>query len=261
MFGKKLMAFLALVLVLAIPLGAAGCDVVTGSGELATWEMDYSDFDEIEVSSAFDVEISRADAFLVSITIDKTLYEYLKIDQRGHTLRIGLKPSHIYRNTTQRAVVTLPDLRRLELSGASEADVSGFSVTHSLDFELSGASRMELGHTIAGDSKFELSGASRVNGSIEMDDGRFELSGASELVLKGTADNIKIDASGASDVTLPEFKVLNADVDLSGASAAVINVISSMDVHLSGASDLEYIGTPKLGELDMSGGSTLNQRD
>jgi hypothetical protein len=196
----------------------------------------------------------------VSITIDKTLYEYLKIDQRGDTLRIGLKPNYVYKDTSQQATVTLPDLRRLELSGASKGEVSGFSVTHSLDFELSGASRMELGHTIAGNSGFKLSGGSQANGSIEMDDGRFELSGASNLVLRGTADDIHIEASGASDVTLPEFTAATADVNLSGASDAIINVVGSMDVHLSGASELEYIGTPKLGELDMSGGSTLSQR-
>jgi len=261
MFRKRVLACLMLGLVLAIPLAAAGCSVVTGSGELATWDMVYTDFDEIEVGSAFEVEVSRADAFLVRITIDKKLYEYLDIDQRGHTLRIRLKPNHIYTDTTQRAIVTLPDLQRLELSGASEADVSGFSVTHTLDFELSGASRMELGHTIAGDSKFSLSGASKVNGYIETDNGRFEVSGASQLTLKGNADNIDIEASGASDVTLPEFAVLTADVNLSGASDAVINVADSMDVHLSGGSELEYIGTPRLGELDVSGGSTLDRRE
>lgn len=260
MFGKRALPYLALGMILAIPLCAAGCETVTGSGETATWQMDYSDFNEVEVGSAFDVEISRADSFLVNITIDKTLYEYLRIDQRGDTLRIGLKPNYTYRDTTQQATITLPDLRRLQLSGASKGEVSGFSVTHSLDFDLSGGSRMELSHTIAGNSEFKLSGGSQANGSIEMDDGRFELSGASQLVLKGTADNIHVEASGASDVTLPQLTVLTADVNLSGASDAVINVADSMDVHLSGASELEYIGTPKLGELDMSGDSKLNQR-
>jgi len=261
MFGKKVLLYLALLLVLAIPFGAAGCAVVTGSGEIATWEMDYSDFNKIEIGSAFDVEITRANSFQVRITIDKKLYEYLEIDQRGDTLRIKLKSNYVYQNTTQQATVTLPDLHRLELSGASKADVSGFSVTHSLDFELSGASRMELGHTISGNAEFKLSGGSQTNGSIEMDDGRFELSGASELVLTGTAEDITIDASGASDLTLPQFAVVTADVNLSGASDAIVNVASSMDVHLSGASELEYIGTPKLGELEMSGNSTLNQRE
>jgi hypothetical protein len=49
-------------------------------------------------------------------------------------------------------------------------------------------------------------------------------------------------------------------VKLTDASHAVINVSTRMDVNLSGASTLEYAGSPKLGKLEMSGGSTLNQR-
>jgi hypothetical protein len=261
MMLKSTVTFLALVSLFAVLSGASGCEgTVIGSGETATWEMAYTDFNQLEIGHAFDVQINRADNYLVSITIDKKLYEYLKIDQRGDTLRIGLKSGYVYINTVQRATVALPDLRRLELSGASKAVVSGFSVSHSLDFGLSGASRLDLGHTIAGNSDFSLSGASQVNGIIEMDDGDFSLSGASFLELEGSADDITIDASGASRINLPEFTVTTVSVNLSGASNAVVNVSTRMDVNLSGASSLEYIGSPKLGKFNMSGGSTLNQR-
>jgi hypothetical protein len=258
---KKLAISLALVAFISVLAVTIGCGaVVIGSGETATWVMDYSDFNKLEVSSAFELEVVRDDAYLVRITIDKTLYEYLKIDQRGNTLRIGLKPNHTYSGTTQQAVVHLPDLQRLELSGASKAVVSGFSVAHSLDFELSGASRLGLGPTIAGNGGFKLSGASSASGQIQMDDGHFDLSGASSLELQGSGDDITIGASGASSVSLPDFAVATADVDLSGASHAVISVSSRMDIKLSGVSTLEYSGDPKLGSLNVSGGSTITRR-
>jgi hypothetical protein len=261
MMLKRAVTYLALASLFTILSGASGCEgTVIGSGEIATWEMAYTDFNQLEIGHAFDVQINRADNYRVSITIDKKLYEYLKIDQRGDTLRIGLKSGYVYIDTIQRATVDLPDLRRLELSGASRAVVSGFSVSHSLDFELSGASRLDLGHTIAGNSNFSLSGASQVNGVIEMDDGNFSLSGASSLELQGSADDITINASGASRVNLPDLTVTNVSVNLSGACDAVVNVSTRMDLNLSGASSLEYIGSPKLGKLEMSGGSTLNQR-
>jgi hypothetical protein len=239
---KRALSYLTLVLILAVLPTAAGCNAVdvTGSGEIATWDMDFSDFNRLEINSAFDVTINRADVYLVRITIDKALYAYLKINQRGDTLYIGLKSNYNYINMTPQAVINLPDLRRLELSEASEAVVSGFTVSHSLDFA--------------------LSGASQVNGVIEMDDGTFNLSGASLLTLQGTADDISIDASGASHANLAELAVATASVKLSDASHAAINVSTRMDVDLSGASVLEYIGNPKLGKLEMSEGSELNQR-
>jgi hypothetical protein len=255
---------IALVMVSAITAisTAAGCGggIVTGLGEIATWDMDYTDFNEIEISSAFEVEVSRDNDYLVRITIDKKLYEYLRIDQRGSTLRIGLKPNFVYQGTTQQAVINLPDLHRLALSSASKAVVTGFLVTHSLDFELSGASQMDLGPTIAGNSDFKLSGASRVTGDIQMDDGHLDLSGASTLELRGSGDDVAIKGSGASNLILPDFAVVTTEVDLNGASRAVISVSNRMDIKLSGGSSLEYIGNPKLGGLNVSGGSTINQR-
>jgi hypothetical protein len=257
---NKPMIYLALLLVIGALAVATGCgEIVTGSGEIATWDMDYDDFDKIEVGSAFEVTMVRDDAYLVRITIDKTLYEYLKINQRGNTLFIGLKPNNTYVRTTQQAVIHLPDLRLLELSGASQATVEGFTVAHSLDFELSGASEMDLGPTMAGNSGIKLSGASRATGYIQMDDGHFDLSGASTLELQGYGDDISIRASGDSEVTLPDFPVATADINLSGASYAIIDVSDRMDINLSGASTLEYSGDPKLGSLNVSGGSTIEQ--
>ena len=140
MSKKKLLVCLALLAIMAALSLTSGCKVVTGSGETVTWVMDYADFSKLDIGSAFDVKITRADTFLVRITIDKALNEYLSVDQRGETLSIGLEPRNTYTNTRQEAAITLPDLRRLELSGASKASVSGFSTTASVDYELSGAS-------------------------------------------------------------------------------------------------------------------------
>jgi len=258
---KKPLVCLVLASLFIALIGAAGCQsTVTGSGELATWNMAFTDFNRLEISSAFDVAVSRADAYSVSITIDEMLYSYLDVDQRGDTLRIGLKPSYAYIHTTQRAVVNLPDLSRLELSDASNMTVSGFSLSHALDCELHDASRLELEHIIAGNCNFTLSDASRVTGSIEMDDGEFRLNDSSDIELEGSADNIKIDGASSSDFLLEDFAVLTADVELSASSHAVVNVSSRMDVNLSAASELEYIGSPLLGNLDMSSDSELNQR-
>jgi hypothetical protein len=236
-----------------------GCDIVTASGETQTFEMNYANFSRVEISTGFNMEITRADSFFVSLTVDKSLYEYLTIAQRGDTLHIGLKANRTYTAALRTGIIRLPDLRRLELSGGSVAVVSGFSVTHNVDFALSGASSLTLNPTQTGDAGFVLSGASKVTGEIAMKNGSLDLSGASTLVLNGTAVDMKIDASGASSVTLDRLPLTVANVELSGASRAVIRVSDILDVKLDGGSDLEYSGSPKLGGIDISGGSKFNQ--
>jgi hypothetical protein len=261
MWVKRVLVCLALASLFIALIGAAGCQsTVTGSGEIATWNMAYTDFNRLEISSAFEVAVSRADTYSVSITIDEMLNSYLDIDQRGDTLRIGLKPSYIYVGTKQHAVVNLPDLSRLELSDASIVTVSGFSLSHALDCELHDASRLDLEHIIAGNCKYLLTDASQVSGSIEMDDGEFRLNDSSYLELEGSADDIKIDAASSSDAVLADFAVLTADVELTASSHAVVNVSSRMDVSLSAASELEYIGSPLLGNPDISADSEIKRR-
>jgi hypothetical protein len=257
---KGVLVCLALPVMLAALGLVTGCKVVTGSGETVTWEMDYSDFTKLDIGSSFDIEITRADTFLVKITIDKALNEYLSVDQRGDTLRVGLEPGAVYTNTQQEAIIKLPDLRRLELSGASRASVSGFSTTRSVDYELSGASKLELKDMKSGDTGLKLSGGSEASGNIKMDNGSFDLSGASWLELEGSAGDISIDGSGGSEISLADFPVTNAGISLSSGSSAIVSLNGRMDLDLSGASEVEYIGSPKLGSINMSGGSTVNQR-
>ena len=257
---KQALLCTALVVIIIGITMFTGCDTITGSGETVTWDMDYTDFSRIDISHAFNADITRSDTYLVRITIDEALYEYLEIRVRGDTLYIGLKPNTLYVDVTREAIITLPDLRRLELSGASTAGVAGFSASHDMDFELSGASRMELGDMEADDTAMEASGASKITGEMNMADARFGLSGASTIEMEGSADDITVEASGASDVLLADLTIIDADVHLSGASKAVIATDGRLDIDLSGASRLEYIGKPKLGEINVSGGSTIKEK-
>ena len=254
-----------LVIIIGLLTAASGCipgvgPTVTGSGKLAAWDFDYRDFTKIEAGYAFDVEIVKADSYLVRITVNDNLYEYLDISKQGDTLHIGLKPNYNYMNLTRKATINLPDLEKLGLSGASKAKVDGFSSSHAVDFDLSGASNADISSMKAGNTNIELSGASKASGSIEMADGRFNLSGASSLELEGSANDITIKASGASHIGLSDFSVVDAEVNLSGASNATINASGRLDGNLSGGSNLNYIGNPTLGSISASGGSTISQK-
>jgi len=211
---------------------------VAGSQEMATWEYDFSDFTNVDVSSAFTVDITQSDSYSVSITANENLLDYLDVRQIGKTLHIGLKTAS-YSNVRYEATITMPLLLNLELSGASKGDIIGFDSADPL--------------------RLELSGASRVFGSIETGDCDFDASGASVIELNGSGNDADIDASGASNVKLTDFPIHNAEVDLSGASSAALNLDGRLDADLSGASNLKYLGEPTLGSIKTSGGSTVSK--
>ena len=59
---------------------------------------------------------------------------------------------------------------------------------------------------------------------------------------------------------LADFSVDHAQIELSGGSSGVVNVDGRLDADLSGGSHLDYIGDAELGDIEKSGGSSLNKR-
>jgi len=215
---------------------------ITGSGDVVTREEPITDFDKVDVSHAFQVDISQGDTFSVVVRVDDNLIEYLEVVKQGDTLKIGLEPGQGYsvRKATLEAEVTMPEMVGLELSGASHVTVTGFKSTKALDVNLSGASRLR--------------------GDIEAGDATFDTSGASRVTLNGSARNVTVEGSGASQIDLSDFAAADAEVKLSGASTATVNPSGTLDVDASGASDVYYLGSPTLGNVDTSGASSIQRK-
>ena len=211
-----------------------------GSGNLETEEYAFTNFTEVEISSAFDFEINQSSSYNISVTADDNVMEYVQVSQVGQTLKIGLRTVTWFGPVTLRASVTMPELRGLTVSGASRGDIYDFSSTEDLDIT--------------------VSGASRVNGDITAGNIEFDISGASTVQLEGSANDMVASVSGASRLNLGGFTVNNADVGFSGASSGTVNLDGRLDANISGASRLWYIGEPTMGDINTSGASTISKK-
>jgi len=213
---------------------------LVGSGNLETETYAFTDFNKVEISSAFEFEIEQSSSYSIEITVDDNIMEYVRVSQDGQTLKIGLRPATWIGPATLKASVTMPELNGLDISGASRGTVSDFISTEDLDIMVSGASRV-TGDIVAGNVDFDISGASTVQ-------------------LEGSASDMDANVSGASSLKLDDFIVNNADVDFSGASSGTINLNGRLDADLSGASRLWYISEPTMGNIDTSGASSLSKK-
>jgi hypothetical protein len=239
--GRVFSMLLALVM-LAGCASTMGGTVITGSGRTTTQKYDLSGFNKVNAGSAFKVAIDRGESYGVSVTIDDNLVEYLDVRVEGDTLHVGLKPgaSLGFRNTTQRAEITMPGIEGIELSGATQGVVAGFDSEKRLEIEVSGASRLR-GDMTAGDMWMQVSGAS----TVELDGGGADLD---------------VEASGASSVRLDNFEVQDARVNASGASNITVNASGRVTGSASGASTVKYVGDPESVRVDSSGASNVRQK-
>lgn len=194
---------------------------IVGSGNLITKPMDYSDFTNVAVGGGFKVEITRSTQYSVRITADNNTFDYITTSNTDNTLNIGLRSGYSYQNVTLKADITMPNLYAVALSGGTRGNAQEFTSTHDFNVELSGGSTIEI---------------------------------------EGATGNLNLDASGGSRADLSDFPVHNATVVLSGGSQATINLNGTLDANLSGGSQLQYIGTPTMGNIDTSGGSTITKK-
>jgi len=241
MFIKKLLPVVLFLLGLVLLAGCSalsGLNFVQGSGNPVTQEFDFSDFTEVGIENAFAGTITRGDSYRVVVTVDDNLVDRLKVEQNGNRVTIGFNKTTATTNADLTYEITLPTLSALEVSGASQAQITGFTSGDELSIEASGASRVE--------------------GDISSGDADLTASGASVIRLLGTGGDLRGEASGASTLDLTDFVTADADVTASGASHIIVNTTGRLDAEASGASNVDYLGQPTLGNISASGGSNVN---
>jgi hypothetical protein len=294
---KSIMFFVILLTLTAMLL--AGCSAIfhtSGTGQIVEKTYDFKDFTNVEISNAYQYEITQSDNYSVVVSTPESLVDHLDIHISGNTLYIGMK-FVLFSSSNLKITITMPQLINLSVRGACDGTATGFDSNSNLEIYLSGASRLDAnfkagitkldiygdsritGNLTAADTEIILSGASDLNmtmqtgnmvitasgssdirGSLQAADCQFNLSGASTCNISGAAGKTIIAASGASDFISSGFTVQTADVKLTGASDASIRVNGTMNVDISGASTLNYSGNPTIGKIDISGASKMSHK-
>ena len=241
--GKALSTLIVLIIVSVIVVAAIGAVLIYLwfiPGQVINKQMEYSDFTVVDVGSAFQVDITQASGYSVIIKASETILDKIDVTKEGNTLTIRAEPN-IPITAVYRAEITMPNLTELVLSGASKGTVQGFSSSEAFTINLSAASRLDIQNTNAG--------------NVEID-----LSGASTFIAEGSGNDLVSIVEGASRLDLANFPVNNSNIDVSGASQATIKLDGTLDAVVDGASTLYYIGEPTMGDIEISGNSTINKK-
>jgi hypothetical protein len=252
--------FVVLLLVAAAGCGSSSGGEVVGSSAVTTKALDLNGFTAVRVDNDFSATVSRGDAFKVAVTVNENLVKYLKVEVKGDTLHVGLDPTVTYRLTDLRADITMPSVSGVEVTGASDAYVTGFSSTGALDLKASGAGQLSMKDVKAGAVTFDASGGSRIEGQLACTELSGVSSGGSTVTMGGSSPAAKLEASGGSKLLLNLFAMQDAAVKLSGASQAAVLVNGTLDVDISGASKLDYYGTAQLGKTSVTGASQITHQ-
>ena len=221
----------------------AFCSCSKSDGDPITQEFSVNGaYTELVVEDAFDVTVSDA-VSQVTVTAGDRIMSKVKVEKSGNTLKIYLKGWTVSHSTMKVLLPYNPELKKLDLSGASDY--------HSV-------------YPIIGQKvEVELSGASDFFGYVEADELELDLSGSSEATIDGVATKLELNISGSSEL---EKKVVNnrysltcdqCECSISGSSDAYIHCDGTITGSISGSSTLHFTGTAFTADCNTSGGSEI----
>jgi hypothetical protein len=211
---------------------------VHGSGNMKTENRKVTEFTRISISGVYNVILKQDSSLSINITADDNLFKYIKSNVHGNRLEIYNKRN--FCNTGQITVtVGVRNLEEVETSGAVELSSDGRINTKDMRLEMSGVSKITL----------ELNAANVVTSG----------SGASEVDLKGQATSHDISLSGDSKVHAFDFVVGRCEIQSAGVGHCEVDVLNSLSVHSSGASEVKYRGNPSDVTNEKSGASSIEK--
>lgn len=192
----------------ALALMAAGA--AFADDEIVSRELDLSGFDRIAIAGVYELDVRVGPAF--SIMLSGPAYEMDRVDAKVENGALVLDQRRWNKGEKNRnhrdgveAVITMPSLTGLKISGVVEGHVSDVDA-----------------------GRFDLN-----------------LSGVGDIAIDGECGELDAKVSGVGDLDARSLECRKADVNVSGVGSASVFASDEVDARISGMGDIEIYGKPE----------------
>jgi Putative auto-transporter adhesin, head GIN domain len=216
--GLLLVSLLAACNYATIRTGDSG-DRVEGSGNRKTERREVAGFDRLLVEGAYRVEVASGSPPSLEVEADDNLLPLIRAEVEGGRLRVhnerGMSTKEM-----PRLRLTVPDLREVELPGASE-------------FSLTGVKNESL---------------------------KISVPGASKLRAEGETGRLEVALSGAGLIDAEGLRARQVKASCSGAGSISVHASETLDASVSGVGSINYSGNPATVNRSVSGLGKINPK-
>lgn len=159
-------------------------------------------FNRIEIANAFEAFIRPGNTAKVIVQGDQGYVNETRVEVDNESLFINLRKSFTGNVKRIRVFISAPDLKAMDLSGATKSNVKGFAVN---------------------DLQIEMSGAAKADVLLKSEAVYVNQSGATKLKIAGETDLLEASISGASKLNAEEMLINDAFIESSGAAKAYVD--------------------------------------
>ena len=238
----KTVRFLTIAIAIMSISVCASCQIrktVNGDGNVVTKERKTQSFDGLAVSTGIDVYLKQGNNEELTVEADENLHEYIVTEVKGGVLHI-YSDANIRHAEKKVVYVTMKNVRSIKTSSAG--DVVGETPVKTGTLELTASS--------AGNIKLD----------VTADEIEVNISSSGDITLTGETDILDADLSSAGDLNAHNLITREADISVSSAGDAGINVTERLKARASSAGDINYAGNPKYVDANSSSAGSIRKR-
>ena len=194
------------------------------------------DFDEVEMTGAFNVVVQKGDEYAIQLEGSAEQKRMYTLEVHSGTLEVGYRSRNKnfwkgdFRDDEMATLsITMPSLSKLKVTGAGKIKVRGFD-EHEAKISLTGA--------MVGDARINVNQLS------------VETTGPVVFELSGEGDFLEASISGPSNFKASNYPVNHAIIEARGLGQARVNVRGTLEIDKDFTSNVRYTGNPEVIKRD-----------
>lgn len=198
-------------------------------------------FTKVHSGGSWDVVLVEGNKEEIRIEAKGVSLDKVKTEIEGDVLKLGLVQGN-YNNVNLKFYVTYRNLEGLKCSGSGKMTVKSDVVADDFYIGLSGSGDIIMQSLRADDLEASISGSAKVS------------------ITSGSVGDAEISQSGSGDFEAENLAIEELEVSKSGSGGTYVGDLGMVSLRASGSGDLVYSGSPRMGEIKVSGSSSIRKR-
>jgi len=233
--------FIVALLIFSLNVNAQNNNI-KANGQVVTTTRTVDNFDNINVSGSFDVDLVKGKEGDISIEASENLMDVIVTEVVDGTLKIKFKKGVNIRNSkTIHITVSYATIEGVSLAGSGNIHTDDVVNAANLDLSLSGSGSIQLGVS-----------CTNLSSSI---------SGSGNMNLNGKTDVFSCSISGSGNVNSSELIANTVHAKISGSGNIKVNAIQEINAKTSGSGNVIYTGNPATVKANSSGSGSVRNKN
>ncbi|MBN3583171.1 DUF2807 domain-containing protein [Algoriphagus aestuarii] len=198
-------------------------------------------FTKVHSGGSWEVILTEGNTEEIRIEAKGVDLDKVKTEIDGDVLKLGLVNGN-YRNVDLTFYVTYTSLEGVRCSGSGKMDVKSDVISEDFYIGLSGSGDIYMKNLRADELEASISGSAKIK------------------IQSGSIGEAEIKQSGSGDFVADDLSIEELEVSKSGSGDTYVGDLGEISVRSSGSGDIVYSGSPRMGDIKVSGSSRIRKR-